>query len=688
MLIPAETLAVTLGPLDAVPYTCRLDKQLSIVSMGEEIVRLTGYAAAEFTTNPAFRWERIHADDRGRVLRELSQGVPSAGCHLEYRWLAADGTYIWFSDSLCAAKTDGGELLFGIWRRMSEGPQGTFREATREFAEMQRLARVGSWRWDVESDAVTWSEELYRIAGLDPKRPAPGFQAQARLYTPESFARLSTAVEKTLTTGEPYELETELLRADGATRWIVNSGAAEYDKCGRVACLRGTSHDITERKAAESQLQLSEERLRLITENINEVFWMADVDIEKTFYISAGYEKVWGRSRELLYQNPRSFLEAVHPEDLDRVLADLEAQQKGEPFDHEYRIVRPDGSIRWIRDRGFPIREAGEPVRRYVGLAEDVTHKRDEVVLRESEALLRSCYDCPGTLRGVFEIVDGRIVPVATNTHVLAFISESREAGADTETGIVSFWIDRCEESRKTGRAAHFEFHSRDPAGGDWFYVHVHSLGTGPDGHPRYAYVALDISDRKRIEEQLRHAEEKFRLITENTSDFITIATADGNWIYFNPTHFTKLGYDREELLSMRPNDLVHPDDREQPAAWSREPLALRFRKKNGEWLWAEGVAFPILLDGQPAFVGVARDITARRKAEQERERLVTELTEALTKVKTLSGLVPICASCKKIRDDSGFWQQVETYIENRTSAEFTHGICPECMDRLYPDYK
>ena len=80
-------------------------------------------------------------------------------------------------------------------------------------------------------------------------------------------------------------------------------------------------------------------------------------------------------------------------------------------------------------------------------------------------------------------------------------------------------------------------------------------------------------------------------------------------------------------------------------------------------------------------------DITLRRRAEQERERLIGELQEAIARIKTLDGLIPICAGCKKIRDDSGYWQEVEAYIEARSEAEFSHGLCPECIRRLYPDY-
>ena len=105
--------------------------------------------------------------------------------------------------------------------------------------------------------------------------------------------------------------------------------------------------------------------------------------------------------------------------------------------------------------------------------------------------------------------------------------------------------------------------------------------------------------------------------------------------------------------------------------------------------VWIERGISP-LKDANGKVVGastVALDISKRKKEEAEWLRLIRELTEALAHVKTLSGLLPICASCKKIRDDQGYWQQVETYISAHSDADFTHGICPDCVKRLYPEY-
>ena len=132
--------------------------------------------------------------------------------------------------------------------------EGSLHRSAEELREAQRLARVGSWWWDPTTDIVTWSEGLYRIARCDPEMPTPGFGERSRFYTPESFARLTAAVERAVQTGTPFELELKMVRADGVIRTVTSHGEAERDAAGRVVLVRGTVQDITERKRAQEEL--------------------------------------------------------------------------------------------------------------------------------------------------------------------------------------------------------------------------------------------------------------------------------------------------------------------------------------------------------------------------------------------------------------------------------------------------
>jgi PAS domain S-box-containing protein len=156
---------------------------------------------------------------------------------------------------------------------------------------------------------------------------------------------------------------------------------------GLVVWNRTLRKKILQRTAALGE---SEERFRQIAENIHEVFYLTTVDFSNTLYISPAYENVWGRSRESLYQDPRSFMAAIHSEDDARVVARVERDRE-QGFEVEYRVVRPDGSIRWIRDRAFPIRDESGRCYRIAGIAEDITERKHaEEKLKETGEQLRA----------------------------------------------------------------------------------------------------------------------------------------------------------------------------------------------------------------------------------------------------------------------------------------------------------
>jgi PAS domain S-box-containing protein len=102
--------------------------------------------------------------------------------------------------------------------------------------------------------------------------------------------------------------------------------------------------------------------------------------------------------------------------------------------------------------------------------------------------------------------------------------------------------------------------------------------------------------------------------------------------------------------------------------------------------LFPAEISVNILEAKEPRLCFFVRDITERKRAEAEREKLITELQKAISEVKTLSGLLPICASCKRVRDDGGYWNQIESYFKTRSDVQFSHGLCPECIEKLYPD--
>jgi diguanylate cyclase (GGDEF)-like protein/PAS domain S-box-containing protein len=144
---------------------------------------------------------------------------------------------------------------------------------------------------------------------------------------------------------------------------------------------------IAELKRQINQLRQRQEHFQQITDNIKEVFFLIDSNTDGIFYVSPAYEKVWGRSCESLYEDPQSWLLAIHPDDCSQAMGSLETQfRTGEEFQEEYRIIRPDGSICWVRVKAFPIRNEQDKVNRFVGIAEDITKRKEtEIALKQSE---------------------------------------------------------------------------------------------------------------------------------------------------------------------------------------------------------------------------------------------------------------------------------------------------------------
>jgi PAS domain S-box-containing protein len=206
------------------------------------------------------------------------------------------------------------------------------------------------------------------------------------------------------------------------------------------------------------------------------------------------------------------------------------------------------------------------------------------------------------------------------------------------------------------------------------------------------------VRDKRQMLETTQESEERYRRLVELSPDGIGLHV-EGKLVFINSAGARMLGAaSAEELLGKPVLDVVHPDyrqiaveklrrlagqgDKDDRGQWSEE----KFIRLDGTEFDVEVAAFLSTYREKPAVQVIFRDITGRKQAEEEREKLILELQDALAKVKTLSGLLPICASCKKIRDDKGYWNQIEVYIRDHSEAEFSHGLCPDCAKKYFPE--
>jgi PAS domain S-box-containing protein len=204
--------------------------------------------------------------------------------------------------------------------------------------------------------------------------------------------------------------------------------------------------------------------------------------------------------------------------------------------------------------------------------------------------------------------------------------------------------------------------------------------------------LTRDVTEARGLAESMRLSEESHRLLFEQSPLPMWVVERETlQFLAVNDAAVSQYGYSRAEFLELTLRDVHPPEevpkllaDLASDAAEQGTPLTTRHRKKDGTLMDVEVIAHDIAFGEWSALLAVLTDVTERRRAAEERERMIDELKEALANVKTLRGLIPICSSCKKIRDDKGFWSQVEVYVRDRSEAEFSHGICPECMKKLY----
>jgi PAS domain S-box-containing protein len=376
--------------------------------------------------------------------------------------------------------------------------------------DAHRLAHIGIWDWVMENDTVTWSEELFNIAGRNPSLQAPTYAEHPRIYTPASWDRLSGAVTRALTTGEPYNLELELVRPDGSMRWVNAFGGVKRDGDGKVIGLHGTVQDITEHKRAEEALAQSEYRYRTLTESAQDVIFILNHDLVFTFVNHFGAVQVGKTPEEFIGMPLRALFPPQTFERMNAVIHDV--FEKGKPQRVEIEIPLLS-SVMWHDSFIVPMRDKEGNVSSVLGISRDITaRKHMENALRESVENFKALAENAN---------DGILIAVTGGAHVYA----NRRAGEITGFSVAELLKTSIEDLAAPGEVKHLtERFTKRLLGEDipkqYETIIIHSDGknvpieitaskTFWQGQPAVIVIIRDITERKRTEAQLKHFNEE-----------------------------------------------------------------------------------------------------------------------------------------------------------------------------------
>jgi diguanylate cyclase (GGDEF)-like protein/PAS domain S-box-containing protein len=355
--------------------------------------RLIGYVEEELLGMRIYDFI-AHADediDR-QVRRSLKEKRRYIG---ERRYRRKDGSVIFVDTSASVISYGGRTALCAVSRDVTERrvAEETVRRSEIRLAETQRLAHLGGWEWDVRTDEISWSDEVYRIYGLAPQSAVPSVERFMGIVHPDDRELVGKAIDGALYESKPYDVEHRVVRPDGEVRVVHRRAEVVRGEGGEPLRMIGTVHDITERKEAEERLREAEERYRTVVEAQTELVCRFLPDLTLTF-VNEAYCRYFGRTPGEVIG--RSFVERVPVEDRVYYEEQLTRLNKEDPRRTiEHRVLTPEGGVRWQQWTDTAIFDGEGRIVEYQSVGRDVTERKALEEKLEHQALHDSLTGLP-----------------------------------------------------------------------------------------------------------------------------------------------------------------------------------------------------------------------------------------------------------------------------------------------------
>jgi PAS domain S-box-containing protein len=455
-------------------------------------------------------------------------------------------------------------------REQRQQTETTLRESERRFRELLENVGLITMILDTKGLVVFCNDYLLNLTGW--KREEIIGANWFDRFIPESDLAVRRIFFDTLEKAAvPGHYENPIVTRHGELRQIRWYNTMLRDSTGKVSGTASIGEDMTERNRAEESLRESEEKLRQLAENINEVFWLIDLQQRKALYVSPAYERIWGRPRSEFEANPAAWLAGVHPDDRERISEAARTTQIAGTYDERFRVLRPDGSVRWIRDRAFPVRNSAGEVYRIVGTAEDITEsKKGEDRLREYQKVVEGTEE-------MIAVVDRQYRYVIANRAFLRYrgLTEADLIGKTVpqllNVGVFETDVKHRIDESFEGRVVKYEMRYNYPELGERDLVISYFPIEETGRVDRVACILQDVTERKKAERQVRERDELIRLLLDSTAEAIYGIDLEGKCTLANRACARMLGYENPgQFTGKNMHQLIHHhrrDGSEHPEA-------------------------------------------------------------------------------------------------------------------------
>ena len=363
--------------IPGIVYTAQAGEAGQWLYASPQIESILGYTSEEWCSDATLWFRCLHSADRERALTDENRsGETGEPFNCEYRMIARDGTVIWFHDQASVVQDGRGTMLQGVMLDISDRKlaEATVRDSQARLAEAQRLAQMGIWEYNLATDRLTLSDELYRICGIEPDELAEGVQAVVeQLVHPDDRPLIERQLAGAGRNPKRFGYQVRIVRPDGETRTLDNHGDVVLDDDGRAVRIVGTVQDITERKRAEGALRQSHEQFQSIIDNSPSVIYAKDRSFKYLFV-----NREFGR----MYQvEPQAIIghtdETIMPLDVaGRARAsDRKVLEEGEIVQEEEVIWRRGGDRTHITQK-FPLHDSDGGVYAVCAISTDITERK------------------------------------------------------------------------------------------------------------------------------------------------------------------------------------------------------------------------------------------------------------------------------------------------------------------------